>query len=78
MGRRAPDPLSLAAAKARLRRAAREASPQDWIRRHPGRAAATALLAGLLTGVATTSAPDKARRTLAVRLARAIGDLLSD
>ena len=42
--------LSVAAAKARLRRAARQASPRERIRRDPYGAVLTALAAGYLSG----------------------------
>lgn len=41
-------PLSVEQAKARLRAAAREASPLGWVSRHPAQALALAIAAGFL------------------------------
>lgn len=48
MARRPPQPLTPAQAKARLRHAARRASPTAWVSRHPLTALATAAAAGFL------------------------------
>lgn len=54
MARGAGEPLSVAAAKARLRRVSEAQSPAAWVRRHPREA----LLAGFALGAAAGASPE--------------------
>jgi len=65
------DPLTVEAAKQRLRRATQGASPAVWVRKRPWDALALAFASGLLAG-----AEPVARKPLAMALAQLLSSTL--